>query len=115
MTEEEWQQMRQHCEIGHRIASSVPELKPIADLILKHHEHFDGGGYPLGLVGEDIPLESRILAIVDAYDVMTSDRPYRQAMSNEEAIVELRRCAGTQFDPDLVEKFIQVLQELDSK
>ena len=115
LTEEEWEQMRKHCEIGHRIASSVPDLKPIADLILKHHEHWDGGGYPLGLSGENIPLESRVLAIVDAYDAMTSERPYRKAMSHEEAVRELRRCAGTQFDPDLVERFIQVLQEPNSK
>ena len=107
--------MRQHCEIGHRIASSVPDLEPIADFILKHHECWDGQGYPMGLSGEDIPLPCRILAIADAYDAMTSDRPYRSAMTREEAIAELRRCAGTQFDPELVEKFIQVLQEIDSE
>ena len=115
LTEEEWQHMRQHCEIGHRIASSVPDLKPIADLILKHHEWWNGGGYPQGLSDHDIPLPSRILAIVDAYDAMTSERPYRRAMSREDAIAELRRCAGTQFDPDLVERFILVLPEVDSE
>jgi HD-GYP domain-containing protein (c-di-GMP phosphodiesterase class II) len=113
LTEEEWQQMRQHCEIGHRIASSIPDLEPIADYILMHHEWWNGGGYPLGLSGHDIPLPSRILAIVDAYDAMISERPYRKAMSHKEAVRELQRCAGTQFDPDLVEKFIQVLQEID--
>ncbi|MGM0540322.1 MAG: PAS domain S-box protein, partial [Thermodesulfobacteriota bacterium] len=111
LTEEEWQQMRQHCEIGHRIASSVPDLEPIADYILKHHEYWDGSGYPLGLQGEDIPLVCRILAIVDAYDVMSSGRPYRQALTREEAISELRRFAGTQFDPELVEQFIQILEQ----
>jgi diguanylate cyclase (GGDEF)-like protein/PAS domain S-box-containing protein len=110
LTEDEWQQMRQHCEIGHRIASSVPDLAPIAEHILKHHEWWDGRGYPLGLSGEDIPLPCRILAIVDAYDAMTRDRPYRKAMSSEEAIGELRRCAGSQFDPELVELFIQLLE-----
>jgi len=86
-------------------------------LILKHYRgrHWNGGGYPLGLSGHEIPLPSRILAIVDAYDAMTSNKPYRQAMTREEAIAELKRCAGTQFDPNLVEKFIQVLQELDSE
>ena len=115
LTEEEWRQMRQHCEIGHRIASSVPDLEPIADFILKHHECWDGQGYPMGMSGEDIPLPCRILAIADAYDAMISDRPYRKAMSREDAIAELKRCAGTQFDPDLVEKFIQVLDKFDSE
>lgn len=114
LTEVEWRQMRQHCEIGHRIASSVPDLKTIADYILKHHERWDGRGYPLGLSGEDIPLPCRILAIADAYDAMTSDRPYRKAMTREEAMAELRRCAGTQFDPELVEKFIEIMSAAGS-
>ena len=73
--------MKRHSEIGHRIAQSAPDLQPIADYILRHHEWWNGGGYPLGLSGENIPLECRILAIADAYDAMTSDRPYRKAMS----------------------------------
>ena len=115
LTEEEWQQMRQHCEIGHRIASSVPHLQPIADFILKHHEWWDGRGYPQGLSGDDIPLPCRVLAIVDAYDAMTSDRPYRNSMPQNEAVQELRLCAGTQFDPKLVEQFIQILDLNDSE
>jgi len=111
LTDEEWRQMRQHCEIGHRIASSVPDLEPIAEFILKHHERWDGQGYPLGLSGRNIPLPCRILAIADAYDAMTSDRPYRGAMTSEEALAELRRCAGTQFDPELVDRFIRALHE----
>lgn len=110
LNEDEWHQMRQHCEIGHRIASTVPDLEPIADWILKHHERWDGKGYPLGLSGRDIPLPCRMLAIVDAYDAMTSDRPYRAAMSREEAIAELKRCSGTQFDPELVESFLRILR-----
>ncbi|MEF8823985.1 MAG: PAS domain S-box protein [Desulfohalobiaceae bacterium] len=111
LKEEEWRQMRQHCEIGHRIASSLPDLEPIAEYILKHHEWLDGQGYPQGLSGDDIPLPCRILAIADAYDAMTSDRPYRNALTQEEAISELRRFAGKQFDPELVEQFIQILEE----
>ena len=99
-------EMQNHSEIGHRIARSSPDLRPIADWILKHHEWWNGEGYPLGLSGEAIPLACRILAIADAYDAMTSDRPYRKAIGHEEAIAELKRYAGIQFDPQLVEKFI---------
>ena len=105
---EEVLEMQRHCEIGHRIAQSAPDLVPIADWILKHHEWWDGSGYPLGLKGEEIPLECRLLTIVDAYDAMTSDRPYRKAMTHEEVMNELRRFSGTQFDPHIVEKFIGV-------
>jgi diguanylate cyclase (GGDEF)-like protein/PAS domain S-box-containing protein len=110
----EFMAIQRHCEIGRRIALSQSDLAPIADYILKHHEHWNGKGYPFGLCGEDIPLACRILAIADAFDAMTSDRPYRNAMSRHEAVQELRRCAGTQFDPDLVEQFIQVLDANDS-
>ncbi|MBP1761040.1 MAG: diguanylate cyclase with sensor [Firmicutes bacterium] len=106
---EEKLEMQRHSEIGHRIALSSPDLMHISDWVLKHHEWWNGQGYPLGLSGEEIPLECRILAIADAYDAMTSDRPYRKAMSHEEAIKELKRCSGMQFDPDLVEKFTSVL------
>ncbi|MGQ9825709.1 MAG: PAS domain S-box protein, partial [Desulfotomaculales bacterium] len=108
LTPEEKKEMQRHCEIGHRIALSAPDLAPVADLILKHHEWWNGGGYPLGLKGEEIPLECRILAIADAYDAMTSDRPYRRKMTHEEACAELKRCAGTQFDPRLVDEFLKV-------
>ncbi len=109
LTPEEVAEMRRHSEIGHRIALSAPDLSPIADWILKHHEWWNGGGYPLGLKGEDIPLECRILAIADAYDAMTNDRPYRKAMTHREAITELKTCAGIQFDPSLVEVFLKLL------
>lgn len=110
LTPEELSQMKKHCEIGHRIALSAPDLFPIADLILKHHEWWDGNGYPLGLKGEEIPIECRILAIADAYDAMTSDRPYRKAMDHLNAIAELKRCSGTQFDPWLVKTFLKLFE-----
>ncbi len=109
LTLEETVEMQRHCDIGYRIAIASADLLPIADWILKHQEWWNGGGYPLKLVGEKIPVECRILAIVDAYDAMTSDRPYRKAMSREMAIAELKRCAGTQFDPALVEQFCNLI------
>ncbi|NPV92941.1 MAG: PAS domain S-box protein [Firmicutes bacterium] len=111
LTEEEQKEIQRHCEIGHRIAQSSPELVPIADWILKHHELWDGGGYPLGLKGREIPLECRVLAIASSFHAMTTERPYRKALGREEAIKELRKCAGTQFDPRVVKKFIQVLKQ----
>ncbi|MTI81661.1 MAG: diguanylate cyclase [Firmicutes bacterium] len=110
LNSEELNIMQRHSDKGYRIAQSAPELIPIADWILKHHEWWNGKGYPLGLKGEEIPLECRILAIADAYDAMTSDRPYRKAMSTEEAVKELKRCAGIQFDPQLVSEFVQLLE-----
>ena len=109
LTAEERKEMERHSEIGHRIAMVVPEFLPVADLILKHHEWWNGTGYPLGLQGDSIPVENRILSIVDAYDAMTSDRPYRAAMTQGAAIEELCRCRGSQFDPVLVDQFITLL------
>ncbi len=111
LTEEEWLQMRQHSEIGYRIARSAPKLAEIADFILKHHECWDGSGYPLQLSGQDIPIECRIFAIVDAFDAMTSQRPYRQTKSRAEALQELQREAGKCFDPYLVQEFIAMMRE----
>lgn len=108
LTAEEWQTMKRHPEIGYRIAVASANLAPIADLILSHHEHWDGTGYPRGLVGEDIPLLARIIAVADAYDVMTSGRPYRRALTEEEAMAELQRCSGTQFDPAVVSALLSM-------
>lgn len=109
LTPEERKEMQAHCDIGYRIARSSAELLPVADWILKHQEWWNGMGYPLGLSGEEIPVECRILAIVDAFDAMTNDRPYRPAMSREAALTELKFCAGSQFDPVLVDKFLEVM------
>jgi diguanylate cyclase (GGDEF)-like protein/PAS domain S-box-containing protein len=109
LTEEEYAEMQRHSEIGHRIAQSVPDLCPIADRILKHHEWWNGQGYPLGLRGEEIPLECRILSIADAFDAMTSDRPYRKAIPAADALQELLRFKGKQFDPVLVDKFTALM------
>ena len=106
--------MRQHSEIGFRIAKSSPDLEPVADWILKHHEFWDGNGYPLGIGGEEIPLEARMLSIIDTYDAMTSDRPYRKAVCSEAALAEIRRCAGTQFDPELVAIFVNLIEQEQS-
>lgn len=111
LTEEEWKIMKQHSEKGYRIAIASPDLVNIAELILKHHERWDGNGYPLGLKGEDIPIECRILAVVDSYDAIMSKRPYKEAKTSIEAIKELKRCSGTQFDPSVVQVFLQVIDE----
>lgn len=108
LTDDERYEMRKHCEIGYRIACTATELAPIADWVLRHHEWWNGEGYPMKLKGTEIPLECRLLAIADSYDAMTSDRPYRKAMSHAAAIEELRRYSGIQFDPNLVESFISI-------
>lgn len=109
LNEEEFKIMMTHSKKGQDIANA---LSGISDWILMHHEWWDGTGYPLGLKGEEIPLPCRIMAIVDSYDAITNERPYQKAKTHEEAVHELRRCAGTQFDPDLVEKFIGLLNNL---
>ncbi len=109
LNSEEWKEMKRHPEIGYRIAQNAPELLIVSDFILSHHERWDGKGYPRELKGEEIPLNCRILAVADAFDAMTNDRVYRKAMSREQAITELVDNAGTQFDPKIVNIFIQIL------
>ncbi|RQD67240.1 MAG: diguanylate cyclase [Tindallia sp. MSAO_Bac2] len=108
LSSEEWHQMKKHPEIGYRIAKSSNKLEHIAEFILFHHERWDGGGYPKGLKGEETPRLSRLLAIIDAYDVMTHERVYKQPRTHKESIKELKRCAGTQFDPDMVKAFVKL-------
>ena len=90
---------------------AIPDLADIRAAVVSHHERYDGGGYPHGLAGDDIPLAGRILAVADTYSAMTTDRPYRKALSRDEAIAEIRTCAGTQFDPDVVAAFMSIVGE----
>lgn len=110
LTPLEWEEMKRHPEIGYRIAQATPELSIVSDLILNHHERWDGTGYPHGLKENEIPLACRILAVADAYDAMTNDRIYRKALSRAEAVLELERNSGSQFDPDIVSVFIRLLR-----
>jgi diguanylate cyclase (GGDEF)-like protein len=112
LTGDEWEEIKRHSGIGYRIVRSAPELMLVADYILGHHERWDGEGYPQRLKGEHIPLASRILAVADAFDVMTQGRPYREALNQETALMEIFRNAGTQFDPEVVIAFASVLNSL---
>jgi len=112
---EEEEALRKHPQIGQRILEPVTFLAPVAPIVHYHHEWFNGEGYPEGLTGEQIPLGSRIVSVIDAYDAMTTDRPYRKASLQEEAIKELVQGKGTQFDPKVVEAFIKVLEEEKQK
>ena len=109
---EEWAIMRKHPEMGANLLGHFESYKEISSIILAHQEHYDGSGYPKGLVGEQIPIIARIIAIADAYHAMTSNRPYRSAMEPAAAAHELFRNRGTQFDPRLVDAFIQGLVRL---
>lgn len=109
----EWEIMKKHPEIGYRIAMSTTELQHIAEYILTHHERWDGKGYPKGLSMENIPLFSRILAVVDTYDAMTEDRVYRKAMTKEATMEEIKKNSGTQFDPYIVEIFMNIEEGLN--
>ena len=111
LTEEEWVQMKKHSEIGYRIVASTMELSHVADYILCHHERWDGAGYPNGIAGEKIPLLSRLLSIIDAYDAMTEHRVYRRAMESEDALAEIERNAGAQFDPQFSRLFVDMIRE----
>jgi PAS domain S-box-containing protein/diguanylate cyclase (GGDEF)-like protein len=111
LNKEEWEFMRRHPVIGERIMSAAPALAQTAKLVRASHERIDGSGYPDRLAGDSIPLGARIIFVCDAYNAMTSDRPYRAAMSGDDAIAELQRCAGTHFDPMVVEAFIEVISE----
>jgi putative nucleotidyltransferase with HDIG domain len=106
LTPEEFEEITRHPEIGYRILCSANEMTDMAEYVLSHHERWDGKGYPRGLSGEDIPLQSRMIAIADTFDAMTSVRSYRLPVSEEEAAKEILRNAGTQFDPELAQRFV---------
>ena len=107
LTKDEYVHIQRHAELGYRIIGAMSEMVDIAEYILVHHERFDGSGYPRGLRGRQIPYYSRIVAVADAWDAMTSPRPYRDAMTIEQAAAELYANAGTQFDPRIVEVFLE--------
>jgi two-component system cell cycle response regulator len=111
---DEWRLMRQHTVVGDRILGAAPAMRPVAAIVRSSHEHFDGRGYPDGIAGERIPLGARIVAVCDAFDAMTSERPYQGRMPRSDALAELRRCAGTQFDPVVVEAFCAVANDADA-
>ena len=111
LTASEWEIMKQHCEIGARIVEPIAKLKNIGNIIKHHQEKYDGSGYPDGLRGEEIPLEARIISVVDAYHAMISDRPYRKALPEEVALGELRKNVGTQFDPIVVAAFVRAWEK----
>jgi diguanylate cyclase (GGDEF)-like protein/PAS domain S-box-containing protein len=110
LTAEEYRKMKEHAEIGYNLASRSRELFHVAYLVRHHHEYWDGSGYGAGLKGDAIPLECRIFSIMDAYDAMTNTRPYHKGISKKQAIRELKRCSGTQFDPKLVDEFIKFIE-----
>jgi HD-GYP domain-containing protein (c-di-GMP phosphodiesterase class II) len=106
---EELEEIRTHPEVGARMLSGIRPLRSAVACVLHHHERWDGDGYPHGLGGDAIPLEARILAVADAYDAMTSTRPYREPRTREEALAEVERCAGSQFDPRVAQAFLSLV------
>jgi HD-GYP domain-containing protein (c-di-GMP phosphodiesterase class II) len=112
LTPEEWNVVRLHPELGARILGPIERLEDVCEIVRSCHEHWDGSGYPAGLAGDEIPIESRVVLVCDAYHAMTTDRPYRKRLSTQEARRRLREAAGTQFDPRVVEVFLGLVRPL---
>ena len=110
---QELAQIREHPKVGARLLLRVAALRDAIPYVLYHHERWDGSGYPTGKAGEEIPLEARVLAVADAFDAMTSDRPYRRALTRAQALAEVERCAGTQFDPRIARIFLELFAEAE--
>ncbi len=117
LDEAEWAEMKRHPELGYRMLQGIDFLRDAAEIVYSHHEHYDGSGYPRGLKGDDIPLGARVFAVVDAYDAITSYRPYRKAQPHRKAVEEIVRNSGIQFDPDVVRAFLEAEKQglLDDK
>jgi len=116
LTDDEWSVMRRHPKIGRQIlAQAGGKFELLSHIVVAHHEHWDGKGYPYGLSGETIPLGARILAVIDSFDAMTSNRPYRKAMPVSDARNELQRCAGQQYDPRVVAAFLHMLDQQEQR
>src|SRR5471030_1888746 len=113
LTDEEFEIVKTHTEKGYRIIKASNQLDNVAKGVLTHHERWDGNGYPLKLKGESIPLISRIVSIADSYDAMTTSNIYKKPFSKKDAIKELKRCSGEQFDPDIVKVFIEYIEETE--
>ncbi len=111
LDDEEMAQIREHPRLGARILIRLSAFRDALPYVLYHHERWDGTGYPTGRAGEEIPVEARVLAVADAYDAMTSNRPYRPALSRDEALAEVERCSGSQFDPAIVRVFLELTAE----
>ena len=111
LSKEEWKIIKKLPEIGYRIAESSMVLKPISEAILSHYEWYNGEGYPRGVKGEDIPILSRISFLVNSFEAMITDRPYRKKMTVKDVIKEIKRCRGTQFDPKIVKIFLEILEK----
>jgi HD-GYP domain-containing protein (c-di-GMP phosphodiesterase class II) len=111
LTEQEWKEMRKHPEAGYRIVKRISFLKDAAEIVYAHHEQFDGSGYPCGIKNEAIPLGARMFMVADAYDALTSERPYRSPMTYEEAAAEIRKLNGTHFGPVVVDAFMAIAPE----
>ncbi len=111
LTQEEFEVIKRHVELGVKILGEIKQLESVVNIIRYHHERFDGKGYPYEIKGNEIPIESRIISVADAYDSMTSERAYRKGLTSEDAIAEVKRSSGTQFDPEVVETFLAIIDD----